>query len=113
MNKWLKLGLATTLISAGVSAKDFNFEVDHSSVLDALSDAQFDAFVIEASDLVAKKLRDRMVVNDIAIFDDYVIEAADLVAKKLRDRMIVDNEDVFDEYVIEAADLVAKKLRDR
>lgn len=76
-SKWLKVAAA---VSLSTSASAVSQPQNSSAPLIQ------NEFSIEATDLVAKKMKDRSIVGNEAGFE---IEATDLVAKKMKDRNIV------------------------
>lgn len=82
MNKWLKVGLTGMALTTAFTATAS--EVVKGEAQSELS--QKPAFTIEASELVAKKMRDYKSGSTETIeLPSFSIEASDLVAKKARD----------------------------
>lgn len=82
MNKWLKVGLTGVALSTALTAT----ATEVISVKAESELTQKPAFSIEASDLVAKKMRDYKSGGSETIEQpSFSIEASDLVAKKMRD----------------------------
>lgn len=81
MNKWLKVGLTGMALTTALTATAS--EVVKREAQSELS--QKPAFTIEASELVAKKMRDYKSGTETIELPSFSIEASDLVAKKARD----------------------------
>ena len=61
MNKWMKkglMGLAVTAVSVGASANSFEVKSDSE-----MQEAMLEQIMIDASDLIAKKMKDNELVR--------------------------------------------------